>query len=192
MHAIYPLQRPGIFRCQNFPLRNEQKSSSDINSLDHSVGCLLLLPIQWSTPIMQKVLIAALACLSLTGCVNTPVVSDPPAPTAIERHVLTQSSSSWDGAPYKAYPEGGPELSVLKISLPANSALPWHSHPIPNAAYVLKGEITIELEGGRSQVFKQGEVFPEVVDTRHRGKTGPQPTELLIFYAGSEGIPLQH
>lgn len=139
-----------------------------------------------------KFWVAPLLCLSLTGCVSTSAPLDPPPPSTVEREVLLQSSSSWDGTPYTAYPDGRPELSVLKIIIPANSALGWHSHPIPNAAYIAKGELTIEIQDGKSKTFTQGEVLPEVVDIIHRGKTGDQPTELVIFYAGSPGIPLQH
>lgn len=139
-----------------------------------------------------KLCIASLIFLPLMGCVTVSAPLDPPAPTTIEREVLLQSSSSWDGTPYAAYPEGRPELSVLKIRIPANSALSWHTHPIPNAAYIAKGELTIEIQDGKSKTFKQGEVLSEVVDIIHRGKTGDQPTELVIFYAGSPGIPLQH
>lgn len=140
----------------------------------------------------KKICATSLLCLSLTGCISTSASLDPPAPTTIEREILLQSSSSWDGTPYTAYPDGRPELSVLKIKIPANSALGWHTHPIPNAAYIAKGELTIEIQDGKSKTFKQGEVLSEVVDIIHRGKTGNQPTELVIFYAGSPGIPLQH
>ena len=30
---------------------------------------------------------------------------------------LLRTSSSWDGEPYKSYPPGQPELSILKITL---------------------------------------------------------------------------
>lgn len=141
---------------------------------------------------MPKLCFASLICVSLIGCTTPSTPMDTTAPTSIEKTLLLQSSSSWDGTPYTAYPGAKPELSVLKIKIPANSALGWHTHPIPNAAYVAQGEITIEIQGGKSKTFKQGEVLPEVVDTVHRGKTGNQPTELVIFYAGSPGIPLQH
>lgn len=138
---------------------------------------------------LPKLWVASLICLSLTGC-TTPSANTPP--TTIERTLLLQSSTSWEGTPYTTYPGGQPELSVLRVTLPANSTLGWHTHPIPNAAYVAKGEITLETQDGKHKTFKQGEVLPEVVNTLHRGKTGLQPTELVIFYAGSPGIPLQH
>jgi quercetin dioxygenase-like cupin family protein len=111
--------------------------------------------------------------------------------SAVRSEVLLRSSSSWDGQPCKAYPSGQPELSILKITVPAHTNLEWHSHPIPNAAYILTGELTIERKkDGRKQPFTAGQTLPEMVDTLHRGVTGDQPVVLIVFYAGSLGVPL--
>ncbi|MNG25698.1 hypothetical protein D3C84_1105940 [compost metagenome] len=62
---------------------------------------------------------------------------------------------------------------------------------MPNAAYVLSGELTIESkESGQVRRVKQGEAVAEMVNITHRGVTGEEPVELIVFYAGSEGIPL--
>jgi quercetin dioxygenase-like cupin family protein len=104
---------------------------------------------------------------------------------------LLQSSSSWDGKPYTAYPAGRPELSVLKITIPPHTQLKWHTHPMPNAAYILSGELTAERqEDGKKQHFGAGEVVPEMVDALHRGVTEDAPVTLIVFYTGTEGMPL--
>ena len=36
---------------------------------------------------------------------------------AVQSETLLRVSSSWDGEPYKSYPSGQPELSILKITL---------------------------------------------------------------------------
>lgn len=130
-------------------------------------------------------LFIALVALALQGCSNS-------APTtAIERKVLLQSSTSWDSTPYTHYPYAEPELSVLKLKIPANTQLPWHIHSMPNAAYILSGELTIESkDSGQIQRVKQGEAVAEMVNITHRGVTGEEPVELIVFYAGSAGIPL--
>jgi len=56
----------------------------------------------------------------------------------IESVTLLKTTKSWDGTTYPAYPATQPEISVLKIAVPPNSALSWHKHPIINAAYVEK------------------------------------------------------
>ena len=125
------------------------------------------------------------ACLLLSGCVSSPSKPQP------ERQILIQTSHSWDGNAYAAYPEGRPELTLLKLRIPANTALDWHTHPMPNLAYILSGELTVQAQAsGQQQVLKAGHTLAEMVDTVHRGKTGDNPVELIVFYAGSPGIPL--
>ena len=36
----------------------------------------------------------------------------------IQVEPLIQSTSSWDGTPYKTYPAGQPQITVLKITIP--------------------------------------------------------------------------
>ena len=51
-----------------------------------------------------------------------------------QREVLLQADHSWNGVPYTHYPKGRPELTMLKLTIPAHSVLPWHTHPFPNGA----------------------------------------------------------
>ena len=109
----------------------------------------------------------------------------------VQSETLLRTSSSWDGKPYKYYPSGQPELTILKITLAPHTELEWHSHPVPNAAYILSGELTLERkEDGKKQHFAAGEAVSETVDTLHRGLTGNEAVELIVFYAGSPGVPL--
>ena len=109
----------------------------------------------------------------------------------VESQTLLRSGASWDGLPYVAYPSGPPELTVLKITIPAHSALPWHTHPLPNAAYVLSGELTVEKkDSGEKKTLVAGQVLPEMVGALHRGQTGDSPAVLIVFYAGAKGMPL--
>lgn len=92
---------------------------------------------------------------------------------------------------YKEYPKGTPQLSVLKITIAPNTSLAWHEHPIPNAAYVLNGVLTVEKKAtGEKRLLKAGEVLPEMVDSAHRGYTGKESVTLVVFYAGQKGVPL--
>ena len=129
----------------------------------------------------------------LIATLTTALLGCSPAspPAGIERKILLQTSTSWDSTPYIRYPDAAPELSMLKLKIPANTELDWHTHPIPNAAYILAGELTVESrDNGKIQHFKQGDALAEMVNITHRGKTGNKPVELIVFYAGSQGIPL--
>lgn len=108
----------------------------------------------------------------------------------IHVRALLQTDHAWDGKVYGAYPEGQPQMSVLEITIPAKTTMEWHRHPMPNAAYVLSGEIQVETKDGQTARFSQGQVISETVATTHRGVTGEQAVKLLVFYAGATGLPL--
>jgi quercetin dioxygenase-like cupin family protein len=108
----------------------------------------------------------------------------------VQTETLIQTTSAWDGTPYKAYPSGQPQITVLKITIPAHTALKWHSHPTPNAGYILSGDLTIEKKDGTKRHFVAGQAVTETVDSVHRGITGPEPTTLIVFYAGAVGKAL--
>ena len=108
----------------------------------------------------------------------------------IRSETLLRTGSSWNGSPYEAYSSGTPELSVLKITIPPHHELPWHTHPMPNVAFILSGEITVEEPAGTRRHFLAGDAVPETVNTLHRGVTGDDSVVLMVFYAGVKGMPL--
>jgi quercetin dioxygenase-like cupin family protein len=62
---------------------------------------------------------------------------------------------------------------------------------MPNAAYILSGELTLERKrDGKKQHFAAGQAVSETVDTPHRGITGDEPVIVIVFYAGIAGTPL--
>src|SRR5947209_1208374 len=96
----------------------------------------------------MKVMIAVLLSSAL---VYSAAAQD--ASSQIKTETLLQSTASWDGTPYKAYPAGQPKITVLKITIAANTVMKWHSHPFPNAGYVLSGELTVEKKDGMKRHF---------------------------------------
>jgi len=110
---------------------------------------------------------------------------------AVKAETLLNTSQSWDGAAYEMYPTGRPELTVLRLTIAPNTTLPWHTHPMPNAAYVVSGELLVEKqEGGAQKRLVAGDVLPEMVNTRHRGVSGDAGVVLIVFYAGTKGLKL--
>jgi quercetin dioxygenase-like cupin family protein len=106
------------------------------------------------------------------------------------REVLLQADQSWNGNPYVQYPKGRPELTMLKLTIAPHTKLPWHTHPFPNAAYVLSGTLTLHDKlSGKTKVVHQGEAFAESVNDIHRGEAGDEPVVLLITYSGTPGVP---
>ncbi len=129
-------------------------------------------------------------CLTAALLLLSPAAGAAESPgVAVE--TLMQTSQSWDGTPYGPYPAGPPELTVLRITIPPNTALPWHTHPMPNAAYVVSGELRVEKQdGGATKTLVAGDVLPEMVHSVHRGVTGEAGVVLIVFYAGTKGMKL--
>jgi quercetin dioxygenase-like cupin family protein len=104
---------------------------------------------------------------------------------------LLQTTQSWDSSPYTNYPTGQPQVTVLRITIPPNTALHWHHHPVISVAYVLSGHLTIEKRGtGERRILKAGQAVAETIQTTHRGFTTDEPVELVVFYAGQAGVPI--
>jgi quercetin dioxygenase-like cupin family protein len=107
-----------------------------------------------------------------------------------QREVLLLADQSWNGNPYSEYPKGRPELTMLKLTIAPHTKLPWHTHPVPNAAYVLSGTLTLHDKlSGKTKVVHQGEAFAESVNDIHRGEAGDEPVVLLVTYSGTPGVP---
>jgi quercetin dioxygenase-like cupin family protein len=83
-----------------------------------------------------------------------------------------------------------PPRAGTALSIPPRGIVPWHSHPIPAAGYLLSGEVTIEEENGAHHKFTAGQVIAEPVNVLHRGTAGDQGAVIIAFYAAAEGTRL--
>ena len=108
----------------------------------------------------------------------------------IEITTLLETIESWNGKTLPKYDDGKPEVTILKVVIPAKTKLKVHRHPVINAAVVLKGELSVITELNDTLQVKAGDAFAEVVDTWHYGaNNGNIPAELIVFYAGIDGNP---
>lgn len=128
--------------------------------------------------------------LAKTTTIEASVMAIDSATTNVTTETLLRATTSWNNVPYQAYPAGSPEITILKITIPAHGQLRWHEHPMPTAAYVLSGEITVEEPDGKTQHFTAGQVIPEPVHTVHRGVVGDTDAVFIVFYAGVKEMPL--
>jgi quercetin dioxygenase-like cupin family protein len=77
---------------------------------------------------------------------------------------VLQTTQSWDAVPYTNYPTGQPQVTVLRITIPPNTALPWHHHPIISVGYVLSGHLTLEKRDiEERRILQAGEALAETV-----------------------------
>lgn len=101
---------------------------------------------------------------------------------------LVKSEFSWNGATLPEYPDGQPELTILRIIIPPQTKLPVHEHPVINAGVLLRGELTVITKDKQTLNMKAGDPIIEVVDTWHYGiNEGSEDAEIIVFYAGLKG-----
>jgi len=132
-----------------------------------------------------------LAVVAVVLASTSTIASNTDSQPGIKAEVLVKSTQSWNGKPYGRYPDGQPELTVLHLVLPAHTTLPWHTHPMPNAGYIVSGHLTVEdRASGKKRVMKAGEAFNEQVGTEHRGTTDDEPCTIIVTYAGTPGTPV--
>lgn len=88
------------------------------------------------------------------------------------------------------YPTGPAEVTGVLVEIPAGAQTNWHKHPVPAFAYMLEGELRVDLETGASRTFKAGEAITEVVNLLHNGVVlGRTPVKLVMFVVGIAGQP---
>lgn len=133
----------------------------------------------------MKPLLAAACCIVLLSTAGH--AQDNP----VKADVLAQASRSWDYNRLPAYPTGTPEISVLRVEVAPSAQLPLHRHPVINAGYLVSGNLTVVTEKNEILHLKAGEAIIEVVNTWHYGRNdGDTPAVIVVFYAGTAGMPL--
>lgn len=134
---------------------------------------------------MKKIVLAIIAAsiVFITACAG-PMSN-------IEVKQLAKSTKSWDGEVLPQYPNGQPEVTILRIKIPAGEKLDVHYHPVINAGVLLTGELTVIAEDNKILRLKAGDSIVELVNKKHYGKNeGTEPAEIIVFYAGTENKPI--
>ncbi len=112
-------------------------------------------------------------------------------PGKIEVLTLVDTNMSWDGNVLPKYPEGNPNIKILKFTIPPKTKLPPHEHLVINAGVLLSGELTVVDENNNTLYLKAGDPIVELVNTIHYGENeGAEPAEIIVFYAGTKDIPI--
>ena len=99
---------------------------------------------------------------------------------------LVKTTESWEGEILPPYPQGQPEITIRRISIPAGARLDTHSHSVINAGVLISGQLTVVTADGKTLHLKAGDPIVEVVNTAHYGiNQGKVPAEIVVFYAGT-------
>ena len=110
--------------------------------------------------------------------------------TGVTANVLTKTSVTGDGQKI-IYPQTDKaEVTAMTVDIAPGAETGWHKHPMPVYAYVISGNLTVELEGGQRLSYGTGDAIIEVVNTMHNGKnSGTETVKLAVFYLGAKGVP---
>jgi quercetin dioxygenase-like cupin family protein len=144
---------------------------------------------------MMKQAVRTLASLSVilllqSGCATVRTSQEASEAPAVVKE-LVKTTKSWDGKVLPAYPQGKPEITILRIRIPAGARLETHSHPVINAGVLLSGQLTVMTTEGKTLHLKAGDPIVEVVNTLHYGiNQGSVPAEIIVFYAGTIDTPI--
>jgi len=144
---------------------------------------------------MTKQPMRVLATLSIVFLLQSGCAMVRTSQEASEAHVvskeLVKTTRSWSGESLPAYPQNQPEVTILRISIPAGARLETHSHPVINAGVLLSGQLTVLTRDGKTLHLTAGDPIVEVVNTVHYGiNQGEVPAEIVVFYAGAIGTPI--
>ena len=103
-------------------------------------------------------------------------------------------ASRTPGGRMVAYPQGTPEMRVVRVGLPVGATIPLHTHPSPVVVVVTKGAMTnVRLVDGNEvvSVVPPGDGFLEghSDEPHYVTNKGPEPAEALVTFASVEGLP---
>ena len=137
---------------------------------------------------MTRQILRIFAILSITVLVQFSCAIEESNDASIVVKELVRNSKSWNGELLPPYLQGQPEITILRINIPAGARLETHSHPVINAGVLMSGQLTVETTDGKILHLKAGDPIIEVVNTLHYGiNDGTVPAEILVFYAGIVG-----
>ena len=110
---------------------------------------------------------------------------------AANSETVIQTDSHWNKQAIKPIHIDHPQITMLRITIPAGEKLAMHKHPILNIGYLTKCELTVRSEDGGVLVLHPGDPIVELVDIWHYGEsTGSEDAEIVVTYVGDKENPL--
>ena len=102
------------------------------------------------------------------------------------KETLIQTDTYWNKQKILPICLEHPQITILRITIPAGEKLAVHKHPVLNIGYLTKGELTVHAQNGEKIVLKPGDPIVELVDVWHYGEsTGSEDAEIVVTYVGS-------
>ncbi|MFM0630364.1 cupin domain-containing protein [Paraburkholderia xenovorans] len=86
-------------------------------------------------------------------------------------------------------PETDREMGMGIAEFPPDAAKPKHKATGPEVAYVLEGEVTVQVEGRPAQIVHAGESYRMPANVVHVTTAGPAGAKVLATWAWVPGKP---
>ena len=108
----------------------------------------------------------------------------------VQSNIILRAETMSNGERIDYLDTDRPQVTVMTVDIAPGAGTGWHSHPMPVYAYVMAGQLTVEIERGKTAEFREGDAIIEVVNLRHNGTNhGKVPVKLLVFYLGAKDVP---
>jgi len=108
----------------------------------------------------------------------------------VKSQKILVTTTAENGQPIHYLQTDHPEVTAMTVEIPPGAQTGWHLHREPVYAYVLAGQLEVELADGKKLQFRQGDAIVEVQNIAHNGRNiGSNPVRLAVFYSGEVGQP---
>ena len=108
----------------------------------------------------------------------------------VKSQKILVTTTAGNGQPIHYLQTDHPEVTAMTVEIPPGAETGWHLHREPVYAYVLAGQMEVEIADGTKLRFKPGDAIVEVQNLAHNGRNiGPDPVRLAVFYTGETGQP---
>ncbi|MFL9902583.1 cupin domain-containing protein [Paraburkholderia fungorum] len=81
------------------------------------------------------------------------------------------------------------EMGMGMAEFPPNASKPRHKATGPELAYVLEGEVTVQVDGQPTRVVHAGESYRMPADVVHVTTAGPEGAKVIATWAWVPGKP---
>jgi quercetin dioxygenase-like cupin family protein len=127
----------------------------------------------------QKTWLPLLAASAMISVLAMAPAGD--AQVGLERKIVLQQDLKMPGY----------ETVVAEVTLAVGAREGRHTHPGTLIGYLLQGELTLEVEGQPTKVYKAGDAALIPAGVVHEGRnTGSVPTKVIATFIVEKGKPL--
>lgn len=116
--------------------------------------------------------------LAFALCAHAEEVKAPPQAV---RNILEKHDQS--GVP-------GKEIVIGTATFPAGASIGFHTHPGDEAGYILKGSVTLKVQGQADRTLKAGDSFFNARGAIHSVLAGPEGASVVSSWIVDKGQPM--